>query len=91
MASSTLAAFAIAGALGYKARQGAQQGPTIPAPPSIPDQPVSPDPTRAYTDALARQKRRSTVGMMGRTSTLLTGPQGVTSSVPAQRKNLLGS
>lgn len=65
--------------------------PTVPviAPPMIPAPPVKTgDP--AAVAAAAELARRRTTKPAGRSSTLLTGPSGLTGSAPTQRKTLLG-
>lgn len=64
----------------------------LPAPPIIkaPAPPnMAADPTAA--DAAAERARRKAAASEGRSSTILTGPSGVTGDAAGQRKTLLGA
>lgn len=61
--------------------------------PDIPD-PEKPEPPPKPADSEVQQarerSRRKSLAARGRSSTILTGPQGVTSQANTQRKTLLG-
>jgi len=63
-------------------------------PPPLPDPPpVPPPPTRDDPEVVASQRsaRRQRINARGRSSTLLTGGQGVTDEANTGYKSLLGS
>lgn len=59
-----------------------------PKPPRAPQLPPAVDPQQA--DAAAARARRRALSAGGRSSTILTGPGGLTEPAPGQRKTLLG-
>lgn len=89
MAALTAALLGLAGGAAYKSLT--QKGPDTPTPIAPPAAPVV-DP--AIADAKARQQARiaqaRTSRAPGLSSTLLTGPSGVTAPAPVRQNTLLG-
>jgi hypothetical protein len=91
MAVGTAVALGLAGAqllgsvLGKKPK--APTLPTLPPPPPVD---TSASDAAAAESAGAAQRKRASAPGAGRAGTILTGPRGLTTPAPTQRKTLLG-
>lgn len=78
---------------GKAAKKGLEEVTEIiaPPPPKAPKPPNAPAADPMLADAAAEMARRKARATEGRSSTILTGPGGVTGEAPGQRKTLLGA
>ena len=89
-ALSSIAAISAIAASAFSVVKTATQKPG--AAPALPNLPDAPTPTSGEAEASVGRLRQATVpgSKSGRAATLLTGPSGLSTDAPTQRKTLLG-